>query len=170
MGFGAGIRGRAAHSHQAPFAVGARSTSGVLVSLLRWCLMFCFFRVAPSAFFRPRMPENGNVLSFVSFSGLKGVWSGPVSGGLRRPRGVLSAGGSDQYTSSGCLAHLRGPFSSRSTTRSKGEKRREKEHHPEVRALVGDTREGGGGEEVNNTKMQRYSPLETEEQWCVWGP
>ena len=36
------------------------------------------------------------------------------------PRGV----GSD--TSSGCLSQQRGPFSSRSTTRSKGEKRREK--------------------------------------------
>ena len=47
--------------------------------------------------------------------------------------------GSD--TSSRCLAQHRGPFSSRSTTRSKGEKRREKEHHPQVRALAEDKRE-----------------------------
>jgi len=49
--------------------------------------------------------------------------SGPVGCGafvVSCPRRV----GSD--TSSGCLAQHRGPFSSRSTTRSKGEKRREK--------------------------------------------
>ena len=49
----------------------------------------------------------------------------------------------EMLTSSGCLAHLRGPFSSRSTTRSKGKQRREKEHHPEVQSLAEDMKRIG---------------------------
>ena len=90
----------------------------------------------PCEFFSRFKPLDFPSHSFSRESGLRGGL-GNVSGGFAAPSSgpfvrVLppeGPGGSDLYQrSSGCLAHHRGPFSSRSATRSevKTEKRREK--------------------------------------------
>eukprot|EP00964_Phaeocystis_antarctica_P053357 scaffold31309_cov41-Phaeocystis_antarctica.AAC.4 len=100
-----------------------------------------FFRVAPSAFFLGRECRNGNVSSFVLFFGVEGGGLAlcPVGCGALvvscPPEGRISI---LLYTSSGCLAHLRGPFSSHQDQRSRSspkvtcDMRREKNNYPEV--------------------------------------
>ena len=60
---------------------------------------------------------------------------------------------------SGCSCHRRGPFSSRSTTRSKGEKRREKN----IILKCGPWRKTIEEEEEEKKKKRDVTPLEREE-------